>query len=309
MADATTISSVTVLGAGVLGAQIAFQAAYAGFDVVSYDINDDALAAARDRFDRTEGYYRREVDGADDSTLAAARERLTQSADLAAAVSAADLVIEAVPETLDLKREVWGSVGDAAPEGAVFTTNTSTLRPSDFAGASGREERFLALHFANHIWTNRTAEVMPTPATDGGVFDTVVQFARDMGMEPVVLKKEQPGYVLNSLLVPFLEAGQRLWADDVADPHEIDRDWRMSTGSPMGPFQGMDVIGLRTVHQIAEEHADETGDDLLREAARRLQEEYLDKGLTGQESGQGFYRYTDDGSVATDPGTGTSDEH
>ena len=117
---------------------------------------------------------------------------------------------------------MWGSVGDAAPEGAVFTTNTSTLRPSDFAGASGREERFLALHFANHIWTNRTAEVMPTPATDGGVFDTVVQFARDMGMEPVVLKKEQPGYVLNSLLVPFLEAGQRLWADDVADPQNIE---------------------------------------------------------------------------------------
>ena len=135
----------------MLGAQIAYQSAYAGFNVVSYDINDDALEAARKRFERLDKDYKRDLDDATDEKIAETHERLSQSKDLEEAVSEADLVIEAVPEKLELKREVWSTVGKAAPEHTIFTTNTSTLLPSDFADASGREDKFLALHFANRL--------------------------------------------------------------------------------------------------------------------------------------------------------------
>ena len=206
----TDIKNVTVLGAGVLGAQIAYQAAFAGKNVVSYDINDDALAAAKDRFDKLDKTYAAGVEGATEERIKETRERLSQSSDLAEAVSDADLVIEAVPERLDLKKDIWSTVGKAAPEKTIFTTNTSTLTPSDFREATGREERFLALHFANKLVTRRTAEIMPTDKTDEDVRKTVVEYAREMEMIPVELNHEQPGYILNSLLIPYLEAAQKL---------------------------------------------------------------------------------------------------
>lgn len=158
----TNINNVTVLGAGVLGAQIAYQAAYAGFNVTSYDINDDALAAAKKRFDGLDEDYKRDLDDATDEKISAARNHLSQSSDINDAVGNADLVIEAVPEKIELKKDIWSKVGSAAPEHTIFATNTSTLRPSDFGGATGHEDRFLAMHFANRIRVNRTAEIMPT---------------------------------------------------------------------------------------------------------------------------------------------------
>ena len=296
----TDITNVTVLGSGVLGAQIAFQSAYAGFQVVAYDINDDAVAADTKRFDKLGEAYIRDLEDATQDTVAAARDRLTQSSDLEQAVSQADLVIEAVPERLDLKKEIWAKVGKAAPEHTIFATNTSTLLPSDFAEDSGRVDKFLALHFANHIWRYRTAEVMRTPKTSDEAFQTVLDYASEMGMIPVALNKEQPGYVLNSLLVPFLEAGQRLVVRGVASPEDIDADWENSTGAPAGPFRILDSIGLRTVAAIAHKNAEETNDEELRSFATLIEEEYLAKGRTGAESGEGFYRYDENGQLLKD---------
>ena len=164
---ATSIKNVTVLGAGVLGAQIAFQSAYAGFNVVSYDISDDALKAAQDRFESIKKSYKTALpDEATDEKLSEASGRITQTADLEEAVKEADLVIEAVPEKIDLKKKVWTDVGKAAPEHTIFTSNTSTLLPSSFADASGAPERFLSFHFANRLWVQRLAEIMPTEKTD-----------------------------------------------------------------------------------------------------------------------------------------------
>ena len=292
----TDINNVTVLGAGVLGAQIAYQAAFAGKNVVSYDINGDALAAAKDRFDKLDKTYAAGVEGATEERIKETRERLSQSSDLAEAVSDADLVIEAVPERLDLKKEIWSAVGKVAPEKTIFATNTSTLRPSDYREETGREERFLALHFANELWHFRTAEVMPTDKTDEEVRKAVVQYAYEMEMVPVEIKREHPGYILNSLLVPFVEAGQKLWDQDIADPAEVDRDWRVSTGSPMGPFQGMDVVGLRTVAAVGMARDDE---EMVR-IAKRIDEEFVQKGKTGVESGEGFLRYDEDGNRIDD---------
>lgn len=281
-----SIQRVTVLGTGVLGAQIAFQSAYCGKQVTAYDISEAALDKARDTFDGLVTTYTKEVPGAADGKAQATRDGLTLTADLAAAVAEADLVIEAVPEVLDIKRETFAKINEFAPATTIFATNSSTLLPSAISDASGREDRFLALHFANQIWRANTAEVMGTPKTDPAVFDRVVQFAREIGMVPVPIHKEKSGYVLNSLLVPLLGAALELAAGGYADPSDVDNVWRIATGSPVGPFQLYDIIGLTTPYNIMVH-----GDAGAQELARWLKENYLDKGKTGLAAGEGFYKY------------------
>jgi 3-hydroxyacyl-CoA dehydrogenase len=278
------IRTVTVLGTGVLGSQIAFQSAYKGFAVTAYDIDDDALAAARPRFDRLVATYVDEVPGADDAQVAL--DRLTLTADLAAAVADADLVIEAVPEVLDIKRELYARIGALAPARTIFATNSSTLLPSDLKEATGRPDRFLALHFANRIWAANIAEVMGTADTAPRVYDAVVAFARAIGMVPIEIHKEKAGYVLNTLLVPFLRAALELVADGYAEPGDVDNTWRIGTGAPVGPFEIYDVIGLRTPYNIMAH-----GDADAQQLAAWLKSNYIDKGKLGVATGEGFYRY------------------
>jgi 3-hydroxyacyl-CoA dehydrogenase len=274
---------VTVLGLGVLGAQIALQTAAHGVEVTGYDIDDTTLAAGRDRLEAFAHAAAKDVP--DPEAYLGAPDRIRLTSDLADAVGRADLVIEAVTEKIAVKREVWAAVGAAAPAGAVFATNSSSLLPSAIADATGRPERFLALHFANHIWRQNTAEIMGSPATDTGVADLVQQFAVAIGMVPIRLHKEQPGYVLNSLLIPLLGAAAELLVKGVADPETIDATWRIATGAPAGPFQIYDVIGLRTAYAIA------STDPRSAVWAAYLKEHYLDHGRFGVESGEGFYRY------------------
>lgn len=283
------IKNVTVLGTGVLGSQIAFQAAYAGFAVTAWDINDDALAAARKRFDELVPIYESRVEGAKDNDRAAtAGSSITLATDLAAAVADADLVIEAVPENLDIKRDTWKKVGDAAPAKTIFATNSSTLLPSSIADASGRPPKFLALHFANNIWVENTAEIMGTAQTDPAVFATVVEYAKAMGMVPIELKKEKAGYVLNSLLVPLLDAAAELLVGGYADIETVDKTWRIGTGAPLGPFQIFDIVGLKTAYNIAAASDDPT----QKEFADYLQTNYIDKGKLGTSTGEGFYKHS-----------------
>ena len=129
-------------------------------------------------------------------------------------------------------------------------------------------------------------EVMGHAHTDPAVYDTVVDFARRIGMVPIELRKEQPGYVVNSLQVPFLQAAQALVVKGVADPATVDKAWRTATGAPHGPFQALDVIGLRTAYNI-----DAVGDEESKANARYLKEHYIDQGKLGRATGEGFYKY------------------
>ncbi|MGW6427562.1 3-hydroxyacyl-CoA dehydrogenase [Nocardia sp. NPDC055053] len=278
---------VTVLGTGVLGSQIAFQTAFHGFDVTAYDIDDKALTAARTRFDELAKIYQQDVAGADASNTAATAAGITLTADLAAAAAEADLIIEAVPEVLEIKRDLYGKLGALAPERTVFATNSSTLLPSDIVDYTGRADRFLALHFANHVWKFNTAEVMGTEQTEPAVFRAVAEFAKAIGMVPIELHKEKAGYVLNSLLVPFLNSGIELAAGGYAEPAAVDETWRIATGAPMGPFQILDIVGLTTPYNILI-----NGRDSDKKLAAWLKENYIDKGKLGAATGEGFYRYT-----------------
>ncbi|MEV6559748.1 3-hydroxyacyl-CoA dehydrogenase [Nocardia sp. NPDC051756] len=282
-----TIRKVTVLGTGVLGSQIAFQTAFHGFEVTAYDINDDALKAAHDRFTKLVAIYRDEVEGAGDGKAEKAADSIVTTADLAEAVKDADLVIEAVPEVLKIKQETYRKLAEQAPQRTIFATNSSTLLPSDLKDATGRPDRFLALHFANDVWRYNTAEVMGTKDTDPEVFHAVAEFADAIGMVPIELHKEKAGYVVNSLLVPLLNAAMGLSAGGYADPESVDKTWRIATGAPFGPFQMIDVIGLKTPYNILV-NSDADGKKL----AAWLKDNYIDQGKLGVSSGEGFYKYS-----------------
>lgn len=281
-----SIKKVTVLGTGVLGSQIAFQSAFKGFTVTAYDINDKVLEAAKDRFAKLAETYANEVPDARDGKAQEALSRLTLTSDLKDAVADADLVIEAIPEILDLKRDTYQKLGELAPAKTIFATNSSTLLPSDLKDSTGRPDKFLALHFANRVWQFNTAEIMGTTDTDPAVFAEVVEFAKAIGMVPIELHKEKAGYVLNSLLVPFLNAAAELAAGGYADPSAVDDTWRIATGAPVGPFQIYDIIGLTTPYNIMA-----NGDAEAQKLAAWLKENYIDEGKLGLATGEGFYKY------------------
>jgi 3-hydroxyacyl-CoA dehydrogenase len=278
---------VTVLGTGVLGSEIAYQTAYCGVPVTAYDISDEILRAAKKRFEALATRFENEVTGAAGGPAQAALTRITCSSSLADAAHDADLVIEAVPEILDLKRKVYKQLGELAPQRTIFATNTSTLLPRELVDSTGRPDRFLAMHFANKIWIHNTTEIVGTTATDPAVYETVVAFARRIEMEPIELHKEQSGYVLNAIAIPWMGAALKLLIRGVADPETIDNTWRIDKEAPEGPFQNMDRVGLKTVYDIYSAGDDEE----LKAAAAYVKEHYLDKGKLGQPSGEGFYKY------------------
>ena len=282
------IRHVTVLGSGVLGSQIAFQSAFHGFAVTVYDISAEILEKAQQRLSGLAGVYAAEAPGGTDAKAAQALANITTSADLADAVRDADLIIEAIPEVLDIKRETYQKLATLAPERTIFASNSSTLLPSMMKDFTGRPEKFLALHFANQVWKYNTAEIMGTPETDPAVFQAVSGFAANIGMVPIEIHKEKAGYVLNSMLVPLLNSAAELAAFGYASPEDIDKVWKIGTGAPMGPFQIYDVVGLATAHNILSH-----GSDKDRRIGAWMKENYIDKGKMGISTGEGFYRYAD----------------
>ena len=285
-----TNQKIMVAGGGVLGSQIAMQVAYHGYKVALYDINEEAITHAKERVASLREPYKRDIQ-ATDELFDEALERLTYTTNMKEAVSNASLVIEAVPEVIKVKVNFYESLRSVAPAQTIFATNTSTLLPSQFAQATGRPEKFLALHFANEIWKNNTAEVMKHEGTDEQVFQRVISFARSIGMVALPLHKEQPGYILNSLLVPLLDAAEMLYVNEVADPHTIDKTWMIATGAPLGPFAILDVVGLQTAYNIVQMKATQSKKDVYIRLAALLKEQYIDKGKLGRASGEGFYKY------------------
>ncbi len=282
--------NVTVAGSGVLGYQIAFQSAFHGFYVTVYDINDEILEKAKAKFDILSEAFKKDLKATPEQ-LEATKKRLSYQSDLAEAVKDADLLIEAVPENPQIKIDFYHKLAKVAPAKTIFASNSSTLLPSQFAQETGRPEHFLALHFANEIWKHNTAEIMGHPQTAPEAFNAVVAFAKNIGMVALPLHKEQPGYIVNSLLVPLLGAGLDLLVKGVADVETVDKTWMVATGAPVGPFGILDVVGITTAYNINKMAADATQDPIKQKVVAYLKENFIDKGKLGVETGVGFYTY------------------
>ena len=214
-------------------------------------------------------------------------EKIHIELDLAKALADADVVIEAMAEDPKAKISIYTDMKDLMPETTVLLTNSSTLLPSTFAGYTGRPEKYLALHFANTIWKNNTAEVMGHDGTDPEIYNATVKFADEINMIPLQLHKEQPGYILNSMLVPFLSAAQALLATGVSDYKTIDLTWELATGAPAGPFKILDIVGLETAYNINQMKPDASVEGSVSNLIGKLLKEKIEKGETGVNAGKG----------------------
>ncbi len=309
------IKNVVVAGGGVLGSQIAFQSAYKGFNVKVWLRSEGSIERAKPKFERWKNVYLQTLEAMKTNPAAYARgladspelsdeqiEALKAQVEKAAesivlttsydeAFGDADLVIEAIAEEPKQKIELYTEMQKHLPEHTIVCTNSSTMLPSQFAEYTGRPEKYLALHFANEIWKNNTAEVMGHPGTDPAAYEQVAEFAGKIGMIPLRLKKEQPGYILNSMLVPFLTAAESLLANGVADPETIDKTWMLATGAPVGPFRILDIVGLVTAYNIVVMNPQASDPETTPGKIAATLKKYIDEGKTGVNAGEGFYKY------------------
>lgn len=293
------LDRLTVLGAGVLGGQIAWQSAFKGKTVVVYDPFPTALDKARVAHGTYAHIYRTEL-GASEAEIAATRARLSMSGDLALAVADADLVIEAVPEVPETKTQVYREMAALLPPHTLVATNSSTLLPRDFAEATGRPAKYCALHFANLIWHLNVAEVMAHPGTAKETLTAVTHFAIEIGMVPIPVRKEQNGYVLNSWFVPLLTAAASLVVNGVATPEDVDRTFMIANRCAVGPCGMLDVVGMKTAYDVCSYWGTVNNDAQMLKNAAYIKERFLDRGLQGLLGGEGFYKYPDPTYAARD---------
>ncbi|MCI1974718.1 MAG: 3-hydroxyacyl-CoA dehydrogenase [Limosilactobacillus sp.] len=279
--------NITIAGAGTLGSQIAYQTALCGFKVSIYNRHVDK---AEHRLEALRKYYKQDVGLTDEQFQAGLDNIVTITTDLKEAVADADYVIEALPESLKFKEDFYQKLSKVAPEKTVFASNSSSFVPSQLVGYVDRPAKFLHMHFANKIWRFNVAEIIGTDQTDLAVYQEVVDFARAIKMVPIELHREQHGYVLNAILMPLLASAMQLWVNDISDPQTIDKDWMISTHSPMGPFMILDMVGLRTPYQMELNTYEATHDEIHQRIADKLKA-MIDAGHVGQETGQGFYHY------------------
>lgn len=317
-------NKVTVAGGGVLGTQIGLMCGYYGFDTTFWLRSESSITRTQPKIERysqaileslekakqlvgtpmgakvyprglIRDWSKATVDSID-QLIAQAKNNFANKihleTNMAKAISGAGLVIESMSENAEAKINVYTAMKDLLGKDTILCTNSSTMLPSTFAQYTGRPDKYCALHFANSIWINNTAEVMGHSDTDPKIYEEVVSFAEAIGMVPLKLHKEQPGYILNSMLVPFLESAQALLANEVADVETIDKTWRLGTGAPLGPFQILDIVGLETAYNINAMKSDAKVEGSLNNRVGKLLKEKIDKGETGVNAGKGFYDYT-----------------
>lgn len=319
-----SIKKVVVAGGGVLGSQIAFQSAYCGFDVTIWLRSQGSIGRTQPKLDNLYKVYEETVEAmagpqaeqnwaagiadadkfSKEECLAkveAAYKNIKLELDMAKAVADADLVIESMAENADDKIAFYKTLAPLLPAKTILVTNSSTLLPSTFAKYTGRPDKYLSLHFANSIWSHNTAEVMAQPLTDKKYFDAIVKFATDIRMFPLPVMKEKSGYLLNSMLVPFLLSGLDLYVNGVSDPASIDNAWKLGTGAPRGPFEIFDVVGVTTAYNIVLQYQKVPG--LLSPLLKKMMmpynfkgmekklKEMMDAGKLGRAAGEGFYKY------------------
>jgi 3-hydroxybutyryl-CoA dehydrogenase len=213
-------------------------------------------------------------------------------ADPVAAAAEVDLVSESVPEDPELKGRVLGQFNELCPQRTIFTTNSSTLLPSMFAAATGRPDRFAALHFHIPVWSSNVVDVMPHPGTSAETTELLLAFARRIGQIPIRVRKENFGYVFNALYTAINREALTLVTNGIASVEDVDRAWIGIMKMPIGPFGMLDGVGLDTVWHITDYWARQLGDPQIRANADFVRT-YLDRGRLGVKSGAGFYDYPD----------------
>jgi len=282
------IKTVGIAGCGTMGAGIAIVAARAGFKTIVYDTRAEALAAARAQ---SEAFFRRSVERGKlkGDQLPAIMDRWTSTVrveDLAVC----DLIIEAVFEDLTVKHGLFAQLNKLCPSHTIFASNTSTLSITEIAGGSGRDDRFVGMHFCLPAQLMKLVEMSPGLKTSEQTFLAAWEFCKALGQNPVKTK-DSPGFILNYFLIPFNNDAIRLVEQGVAEPADIDKAIKTALGYAMGPFELLDLIGMDTQLLLCEAMYGSTNEP--RTACPPLVRRMIAAGHLGKKSGRGFHAYKD----------------
>lgn len=312
------MKNIVIMGGGVLGSQIAFQTAFCDYNVIVWLRSEGSIERTKAKLELVKSSYIdainlmampegksfnnwcRGIADADNfnkdeliNKVMGLSDKIKLELDMKKALEDADLVIESMAEDFEAKKDLYLKMAPLLPEKTIVVTNSSTMLPSKLAKYTGRPDKFLALHFANSIWKNNTAEVMMHPKTDEKYFNEVMEFAKSIRMIALPLKKEKSGYLLNSMLIPLLFSGMDLYVNGVSDFESIDKAWLLGTGAPKGPFQILDTVGLETAYNIVEMYLKVPSflAPYNFKGMAKVLKEYIDAGKLGKASGEGFYKY------------------
>lgn len=312
------MKNIVIMGGGVLGSQIAFQTAFCDYNVTVWLRSEGSIERTKAKLELVKNSYIdainlmampegksfdnwcrgiADVDNFNKDELInkvmGLSDKIKLELDMKKALEDADLVIESMAEDFEAKKDLYLKMAPLLPEKTIVVTNSSTMLPSKLAKYTGRPDKFLALHFANSIWKNNTAEVMMHPKTEEKYFNEVMEFAKGIRMIALPLKKEKSGYLLNSMLIPLLFSGLDLYVNGVSDFESIDKAWLLGTGAPKGPFQILDTVGLETAYNIVKMYLKVPSflAPYNFKGMAKVLKEYIDAGKLGKASGEGFYKY------------------
>ncbi len=285
-----TIRTVAVIGAGTMGAGIAQVCAQAGWNTRLFDAFPDGLEAGMNRID---AFWDKGISRG--KTTAEQKENWSQNlapfSELADAVNGVDLVIEAVPEILELKQRIFADLDQLAPEDAILGTNTSGLKISDIANATSRPEKVIGMHFFNPVPIMKLLELV----RHDSVADSTIEIAREVGQamgKTCILVNDVPGFATSRLGVVLGNEAIRMLADGVASAADIDTAMRLGYKHPMGPLELTDLVGLDVRRDILNNLAEAFGDESYR--PHPLLNKLVEAGELGKKTGKGFYDWADD---------------
>jgi 3-hydroxybutyryl-CoA dehydrogenase len=285
----TAIRRVGVLGGGLMGSGIAQVCALAGCQTAVREVSEAFCDKSRSSIGKSlaKGVEKGKITP---EAREAALGRLSFVTDLSR-LGESDIVIEAVSEELELKNSLWKELNTICPPRTIFASNTSSLTIAAMAASSGRPDRILGLHFFNPVPQMKLVEVVRTITTSDETADTVFTFVQQLGKEPI-RARDNSGFVVNLLLVPYMLDAIRALESSVASVEDIDKGMQLGAGHPMGPFTLLDFVGLDTVYKISEIMFGEYRE--RRYAPPPLLKRMVTAGMFGRKSGRGFYDYSQD---------------
>jgi len=280
------LKRIAVLGAGIMGAGIAQVAAQAGYAVILRDLQmslvKDGLQTIEDNLDRQLIKSRIKQD-----EKQAIIKRIHGTIDLAE-LNDVDLVIEAVVENMAVKRQIFAELDNICPEHTILATNTSSLSITEIAASTNRQDKVMGMHFFNPVPGMKLVELIRGMETSDHTVDKARNFIQTIGKENVLINKESPGYIVNRILVPYINEAIWLYGEGT-DKEVIDQAMILGAGMQQGPLEMADMIGLDTLYSVTQAFCNEFKDSKYR--PHTIFSTMVRAGYYGRKSGQGFYKY------------------
>ncbi|MHA2014929.1 MAG: 3-hydroxyacyl-CoA dehydrogenase family protein [Candidatus Thorarchaeota archaeon] len=289
------VKKIAVLGAGQMGNGIAHVCAQAGFDVKMRDIEQRFLDRGFETIKKNLGRSVKKGKMSQEEADAIVG-RITGVLSLEDAVKDADVVIEAIPEVVQLKLDTWKEVDKLAPDHAILASNTSSISITQMAAVTGRPEKFIGMHFFNPVPVMRLVEIIRGAATENATVEVIKEVSAKLGKETVIVN-EAPGFAVNRLLVPAINEAIFAIQEGVATVEDMDKAIKLGLNWPMGPLTLADFVGLDTLLYISDYFVEEFKDSKYRAPA--LLRKMVRAGWLGRKAGKGFYDYSGDEPVPT----------